>query len=79
LSGKEQSITEKIMYMLDAFKDQLNLHVRMLFHAMNTQPVVTPGGMNSQLLILSHSFKNHLGEKKTLLCYLAEGHGFESQ
>lgn len=78
MSGKEQSIIEKMTSMLDTFKGNLNLHVRTLIQAMNTQPMVTPGGMNSQLLILSHAFKNHLEGKNTVML-LAEGYGFESQ
>jgi hypothetical protein len=52
------------MLVLDAFKGYLSPEVKSAIHAMNTDLVVTPGGMTSQLhvldVVVNKHFKDHL-------------------
>jgi hypothetical protein len=52
------------MLVLDAFKGHLPPEVKSMIHAMNTDLVVVPGGMTSQLQVLdvvvNKPFKDHL-------------------
>jgi hypothetical protein len=50
------------MLVLDEFKGQLMPDVKSVFHAMNTDLVVIPGGMTSQLHVLdvNKPSKDHL-------------------
>jgi hypothetical protein len=52
------------MLVLDAFKGHLTPELRSVIHAMNTDLVVIPGGITSQLQVLevvvNKPFKDHL-------------------